>query len=244
MSEFERRYFEDPDFPPGLKGGDEVAGYGYYPDYFPIVEAQLASLAEVAGARSLLDAGCGKGALAEYARRALGLRVFAADRSAYALAHARRRGGGELSCRADVGRLPFRARSFDLVWSNGVLQYLDGHAAADALAELHRVARLAVFVSNIAAAERHSDWGAHDSLTRLYLTPGAWESLAHRALGPQACVLALPYEGESAILILKNMRPAQAARMVELSLERMRRLGAAVRRPPRLDRFLALCARD
>ncbi len=247
MAEFERRYFEDPHFPPGLKGGDEVAGYGYYPGYFPIVEAQLASLAEVSGARTLLDAGCGKGALAEYARRALHLKVAGTDRSVYALGHARRRAGGELSCRADVCRLPFRDDGFDLVWSNGVLQYLEAGAAEEALEELTRVARLAAFVSNIAAVERYSDWGKHDSLTRLYLTPGAWEGMARHACQKrgEACrPLALPYEGESAILLLKAMRPSQAARMVELSIERMRRLGAPARRPPRMERFLARCARE
>ena len=241
MSDFERRYFEDPDFPPGLKGGDEVSGYGYYPDYFPIVEAQLASLAEVTGAATLLDVGCGKGALVEYARRSLALRAAGCDLSAYALQFARRRQGGELSCRADIRRLPFADAAFDLVWSNGVLQYLDADAAIAALSEIGRVARRAALVSNIAAVERHTDWGARDSLTRLYLPPGAWEGLACRA-GLRA--LALPYEGESAILLLGQMRASQAARMVELSLERMRRLGAPVRRPPRLNRFLARCRRD
>ncbi|HVB40096.1 MAG TPA: hypothetical protein VNE83_04310, partial [Terriglobales bacterium] len=58
---FEEQYFEDPGFAPGLKGGDEVRGYGYYPDYFAIVEAQLSALIELSGASVLLDAGCGKG---------------------------------------------------------------------------------------------------------------------------------------------------------------------------------------
>jgi SAM-dependent methyltransferase len=234
---FEQQYFEDPDFPPGLKGGDEVRGYGYYPGYFPIVEAQLSSLAELTSAETLLDLGCGKGALAAYARQDLGLQVVGLDGSAYAIPHAARAFGGESSVRADCAKPPFAAESFDIVWCNGVLQYLEAEPARATLAAIARLARRAAFVSNIAAAQRQTEWGRRDQLTRLYLRPRQWAALAAEAAPPSWCTTALPFEGESAILLHRPNRlsPAFPQRFLELALERMRRLGALTRTPPGLD---------
>lgn len=233
-SRFEEQYFEDPKFGPGLKGGDEVSGYGYYPDYFPVIQAQLAALVELTDAASLLDAGCGKGALAEYARNGLLLSTFGSDISAYATRVARRRSGGEKTVRASCDRLPFRDDAFDLVWSNGVLQYMTAEEARDSLAEVGRVARVAAFVSNIAAGAQQEEWGRQDSMTRLYLRPAQWESLA-RQQGMNA--VALPYEGESAVLLLKQASPLLPLRLVDLSLDYMRRLGCLSRPPAGLEAF-------
>lgn len=236
--DFEERYFEDPHFAPGLKGGDEVRGYGYFPAYFPIVQAQLAALAELAEAETMLDAGCGKGALAEYARHSLRLTVTGLDYSAYAVRQARRRAGGERTVRGDIAALPFRPAGFDLVWCNGALQYLDADGARAALVELARVARRAVFVSSIAAFHERGDWARHDPLTRLYLRPGQWEGLA-RACGLDA--IALPFEGESAALIgggeLHGGIGGLALAFAERALDYQRRLGALDRIPPGLDAF-------
>jgi SAM-dependent methyltransferase len=238
MSEFEERYFEDPDFEPGLKGGDEVAGYGYFPDYFPIVEAQLSALVELSQAETLLDAGCAKGALAAYAREDLGVQVVGLDRSRYGVAFAARKPGGALTVRGDCARLPFAAAAFDAAWCNGVLQYLDGAAARAALAGLARIARRAVFVSNIAAAQRRTEWGRRDQLTRLYLGARQWAAVAAASIAPPWHAAALPFEGESAILLWREPLVATfPLRFVELSLERMQRLGALRRSPPGLDAF-------
>ncbi len=234
LARFDRRYFEDPDYPAGLKGGDEVQGYGYYPEYFPIVQAQLSSLVELLESGRLLDAGCGKGALAAYARRDLHTPTVGLDGSAHALGFARRHFGGADSVLGDISRLPFPSDLFDLCWSNGVLQYLSADQAGAALRELARVTRRAAFISNIAAAHRYGEWGQHDHLTRLYLRPAQWEGFA-RAQGLDA--VALPFEGESAILILKDAPRSLPLRFVELSLERMKRLGALQRTPPPLDGF-------
>ncbi len=236
--QFEEQYFEDPNFPPGLKGGDEVTGYGYFPDYFPIVEAQLSALAELSQAASLLDAGCGKGALAAYARQDLGLRVTGLDRSRHGIACAARSFGGGMSVRGDCARLPFAAAAFDAAWCNGVLQYLEAAAARAALAELARVSRRAVFVSNIAAAQRHTEWGRRDQLTRLYLRPGQWAAVAAAAIAPGWHVSAVPFEGEAAMVFWREpLNALFPLRFVELSLERMQRLGALRRSPPGLDEF-------
>ena len=239
-SAFDEQYFEDPSFPPGLKGGDEVRGYGYYPDYFPIVEAQLSSLIELSGAESVLDLGCGKGALAAYARQDLGVRVVGADASPYAIAWAARAAAGDWTVRADCARPPFADASFDLVWCNGVLQYLEAEPARATLAAIGRLARRAAFVSNIAAAQRQTEWGRRDRLTRLYLRPRQWAALAEAAAAdPDWRIVPLPFEGESAILYCRPARlgEAFALRWVELALERMRRLGALTRSPPGLDGF-------
>jgi SAM-dependent methyltransferase len=258
-SRFEERYFEDPSYPPGLKGGDEVRGYGYYPDYFPIIGAQLATLVELADAETLLDLGCGKGALAEYARQYLGVRATGADLSEYAVRFARRRAGGDFTVRAAATALPFQAGAFDIVWCEGVLQYLDAADARSALREIARVTRIAAFVSSIAAGFHNSDWARHDELTQLYLSPAQWEALAR---GEGLDAVALPFEGESAILLLGDapesatrssipyskrrgdcsrrsapVSPMLPLRFVESSLERMSRLGALRRRPPRLQAF-------
>ncbi len=236
--EFERRYFEDSDFPPGLKGGDEVRGYGYYPNYFPVVEAQLATLVELTGARSLLDVGCGKGALAGYARQHWGVRATGVDRSRHATHIARRATGGRMTARADCARLPFGDGRFDLVYCNGVLQYLEAGAARAALGEIARLARRAAFVSNIAAAQRQSEWGQRDHLTRLYLRPRQWAGLLQAAQPPASPlrVAPLPFEGESAVLLYDAaaLGAAFPLRFVELAVERMRRLGALARTPPGL----------
>lgn len=240
MSDFDQRYFEDPDYPPGLKGGDEVRGYGYYPDYFPVVEAQLSSLVELAGACSLLDLGCGKGALAAYARQDLGMRAAGVDASAYAVAWATRAHGGDWTVRADCARPPFASASFDVVWCNGVLQYLEAAAARATLAAIGRIAVRAAFISNIAAAQRQTEWGRKDQLTRLYLRPRQWAALAAGALAASGWSVApLPFEGESAILYYRAglLGDAFPLRWVELSLERMRRLGSLTRTPPGLDGF-------
>lgn len=242
---FEEQYFEDPDFAPGLKGGDEVRGYGYYPDYFPIVEAQLSALIELSGARSLADVGCGKGALAGYARRDLGCTVVGLDASRYAVRWAARNAGGVWTVRAAAGALPLATGSVDAAWCNGVLQYLDAAGARAALRELARVARAAAFVSNIAAAQRRLEWGRSDVLTHLYLRPGQWAALAAEAAGAGWRVTALPFEGESAILLDRPRltSPSFPLRFTEVALERLRRLGALRRTPPGLDHFRAACAR-
>ena len=138
--------------------------------------------------------------------------------------------------------MPFADGSFDLTWCNGVLQYLEAAAARQALAEIVRVTRRAAFVSNIAAAQRYTDWGRRDELTRLFLRPGQWAALALEMAAASAppClrVMALPFEGESAILMYAPvLGTAFPLRFVELALERQQRLGALPRRPPGLDNF-------
>jgi ubiquinone/menaquinone biosynthesis C-methylase UbiE len=86
--------------------------------------AVLAAIsAELAGARAVLDLGCGNGAYAgELAARAAAAQVVGADLSPAMLRQARRRLGVHVSLlRADAAVLPFRHGSFDLVFMSHVL---------------------------------------------------------------------------------------------------------------------------
>jgi trans-aconitate 2-methyltransferase len=95
--------------------------------------AQILDVWRTAGSLSgrLIDIGCGPGSIAlKIARRAPGLRVLGADRSAAMVRIARsavEQNGAHKSAgflQADGNRLPFAAASFDFVLSNSVLHHL------------------------------------------------------------------------------------------------------------------------
>ncbi|HET7170220.1 MAG TPA: methyltransferase domain-containing protein [Gaiellales bacterium] len=96
-------------------------------------------LAELEGARRLLDVGCGTGRFAVLASERLGARVWGVDASDEMLREARRRPGAERVGwrRADVARLPFRAGWFDAVHSHLVLHLVPDRPAV--ISELARV---------------------------------------------------------------------------------------------------------
>ena len=92
---------------------------------------------DLAGAR-VLDAGCGMGRFADVAHRA-GAEVVAVDLSE-AVRSARRNLAPEVAVlQADLRALPLRRRSFDVVYSLGVLHHTpDAREAFEAIAELVR----------------------------------------------------------------------------------------------------------
>jgi SAM-dependent methyltransferase len=93
-----------------------------------------------AAVQSVVDVGCGDGAITDALAR--GRRVVGVDSSRTALAHVRTE-----SVLADARELPFPDRSFDLALSSQMLEHLDDDAYAAALAELRRVARDHVLIS-------------------------------------------------------------------------------------------------
>jgi len=107
--------------------------------------AELDALVGEIGPRSVLDVGCGDGFVTDRIARALGDRpVLGVDRKPLASWAGRR--GGDLSFEvADARRLPYADRSFDLVSGIELLEQVPGPELA--LAELVRVARIAVIVS-------------------------------------------------------------------------------------------------
>ena len=114
-------------------------------------QAQLANIEghlrhlPIAGARRVLDVGCGSGSMSRLIARSFpDVEVVGVDVREqyldYARARAREEGIHNLTFeRGDVFALPFADASFDLVWSKYLLQWLREPKAA--LAEFKRVAR-------------------------------------------------------------------------------------------------------
>jgi SAM-dependent methyltransferase len=101
---------------------------------------------------TLLDVGTGAGDIPERARsvaarRGVRLTTVGLDGSAALAASSRARTG--LGVCGDALALPFRDRAVDLVLCSQLLHHFEGAGAARVLAELHRVARLAVVVSDL-----------------------------------------------------------------------------------------------
>jgi SAM-dependent methyltransferase len=92
------------------------------------------------GVESLLDVGCGDGAITNR----LGERYSATgvDASSEALKHLRVE-----ARQANASALPFPDRSFDLVMSSQMLEHLDDSAYAAAIAEMMRVTRRFLLIS-------------------------------------------------------------------------------------------------
>jgi SAM-dependent methyltransferase len=105
----------------------------------PEYEEQMLPLAaeELAGARRVLDVGCGEGQIARLAARGGAAGVVGVDPAWAQVAEARARGGGPSYARAEAARLPFADASFDAVVACLVFEHIE--AVDDALAEVGRV---------------------------------------------------------------------------------------------------------
>ncbi|HVF56477.1 MAG TPA: methyltransferase domain-containing protein [Pyrinomonadaceae bacterium] len=87
----------------------------------------------------MLEGGCGMGQnVVYYAAR--GVKVVGLDFAPEALAQLRRRGEHLHLCRGDVAALPFHDESFNLYFSNGVVEHFEA-GAHEALREARRVLR-------------------------------------------------------------------------------------------------------
>ena len=84
--------------------------------------ADVVSMVEVTGARSVLDAGCGEGFVSS---RLIDKRLIGVDISRSALSVARQNSPGVSIACSDIYRMPFRSNSFDLVMTMEVLEHLE-----------------------------------------------------------------------------------------------------------------------
>jgi ubiquinone/menaquinone biosynthesis C-methylase UbiE len=135
----------------------------------------LAALSTAQAGRplSLLDVGTGSADIPrQLLRRAQAsgrrLRITATDVRAVIVDHARRRSAGHAGLAvvlATEGPLDFADDSFDVVHASLVLHHLEPPAAAAALAEMARVARLAVIINDLDRRGRW--WLAAWTMTRL-----------------------------------------------------------------------------
>jgi 2-polyprenyl-3-methyl-5-hydroxy-6-metoxy-1,4-benzoquinol methylase len=112
----------------------------------------FATLAARGGEATLLDVGTGLGdipaaARAAAARRGLALRTIGLD-AAEELARASR-GRTDVSLCASALALPLRSRSVDVVTCSQVLHHFGDAEARQLIAEMHRVARVAVVISDL-----------------------------------------------------------------------------------------------
>jgi SAM-dependent methyltransferase len=95
-------------------------------------EEQILPLAaeQLAGARRVLDLGCGEGQIARLAVAGGATEVVGIDPSAAQIGEASRRGGGVRYVRGGAERLPFPAASFDVVVTCLVLEHVPDLDAA------------------------------------------------------------------------------------------------------------------
>jgi ubiquinone/menaquinone biosynthesis C-methylase UbiE len=101
-------------------------------------------------ATSLLDLGCGSGALLlQLVESGTSPRVLGMDRSEFALRLAARKVPRGSWIVADVRQLPLAAASIDVVVCTLLLHHFDPHDAGAVLAEAARVARSAVLISDL-----------------------------------------------------------------------------------------------
>ncbi len=95
--------------------------------------------ADLAGAASVLDVGCGEGQLSRLAVSGGAQRVVGVDPTSAQVREAVQRGGGPVYARGAAAALPFPSSSFDAVVACLVFEHID--SVDDALAEVGRVLR-------------------------------------------------------------------------------------------------------
>lgn len=114
------------------------------------------TLAELAGARRLLDVGCGTGRFAVLAAERLGARVWGVDPAPEMLAAARARGLRGIGWKqARAEQLPFRDGWFDAVHAHLVLHAVG--SLDEAIAELARVLGAGGRVATVSFDPEHFD---------------------------------------------------------------------------------------
>jgi SAM-dependent methyltransferase len=123
---------------------EEQAGWwqeGFTAGADPEYEEQILPLAaeELAGARSVLDVGCGEGQVARLAAAGGAARVVGIDPTWNQVVVARQRGGGPVYARADADAVPFPDGAFDAVVACLVFEHI--RAVDAAIAEVARVLR-------------------------------------------------------------------------------------------------------
>jgi SAM-dependent methyltransferase len=125
-------------------------------------EEQILPLAlrHLAGARRVLDLGCGEGQIARLVRAEGAPRVVGVDPSVAQIAEAGRRGGGVAYARASAVDLPLASGSFDAVVTCLVLEHLaDLDGALDEVARvLRRGGRFVMFVNHPLFQTPGSGW--------------------------------------------------------------------------------------
>ncbi len=130
--------------------GDRRHGYGgfnYNARFWQPVVPTFQKHFGLGAGSSVLDVGCGKGfMLHDFAALIPGITVKGVDISRYAIEHAMEDMKPNLQV-ADAKKLPFPAKSFDIVISINTVHNLERAECGKALQEIERVARKGAFVT-------------------------------------------------------------------------------------------------
>jgi len=159
--------------------GDRRTGYGGYRydgRWRPVADAMVRHYGLTRQGR-VLDVGCGKAFLLhEFTQAVPGIEVVGIDISHYGLVHAKEEVRSRLA-RATAARLPFPARSFDLVISITTLHNLPCYEFYDALHEIERVGRdhKYICVESYRSEEEKVNLMYWQLTCEMYCSPPEWE---------------------------------------------------------------------
>ncbi len=137
-----------------IEGFTEGADAEYEEQILPLAAAELA------GARNILDIGCGDGQISRLAIRGGAQRVIGIDPTWNQLVAAKQRAGGADYAKAGAGALPFPDDSFDAVVACLVFEHI--REVDDAIAEVARVlqpgGRFCFFLNHPLLQTPNSGW--------------------------------------------------------------------------------------
>lgn len=111
----------------------------------PILASHITHILKISSTDLILEIGCGAGMIAQH----LNCRYIGLD-YAFSLATKHKRILGNPLCCGEANRLPFPDKTFDKVFAHSVFHYFPDHAyAEEALTEMRRVAKKAIFVGDL-----------------------------------------------------------------------------------------------
>lgn len=135
-------------------------------------------------AKSILDVGCGKGEPMRYIGKRMRLVRIGIDIFRPYLVGCLRMGTHTAVVQGDVRRLPFQAKSFDVVLGMEVLEHLHQADGTQLLEEMERVARRQVILTTpIGPHEQHEYDGNPYQQHRHIWSPRALEALGYVLIG-------------------------------------------------------------
>ena len=144
----------------------EAIGEEYYQEHVRIHQEFLDEVWS-SNPKRILEAGCGSGIMSVYFSK-LGSECLAIDRDPQVLERAQKNtndlGGNIRVVEGDIFRLSFEDKSFDVVFSQGVLEHFDDELIRSAVKEQLRVSKR-VWISVPSRYYNHKDFGDERLLT-------------------------------------------------------------------------------